>query len=500
MQVAVIGTGYVGLVVGACLAESGNDVVCADVDADKIEALRRGRVPIYEPGLEPLVQRNIEEGRLRFTTDVGEAVRSGDVIFIAVGTPPGEDGSADLQHVLQAANAIAEHANGEKIVVTKSTVPVGTVATVRQVIGARSQHRVHVCSNPEFLKEGAAVEDFMKPDRVVVGVDSEFARQKLAELYEPFVRTGNPILFMDTASAEITKYAANAMLATRISFMNMIARLCGEVGADVDLVRKGIGTDERIGPAFLFPGCGYGGSCFPKDVQALIRTLDSYGVDAGILQAVERINSGQKQWLLDMVEERFGPRLDGRSFGIWGLSFKPGTDDMREAPSLVVIQGLLERGATVRAHDPQALIAARRHFADRVQYCERNYDAVAGADALLILTEWQPYRRPDFPRMKDLMRSPVIFDGRNLFDPTRLREHGFEYVSVGRLKAAPLVAAVADETPGRRDAETPRRRDAETPGCRDAETPGCRDAVVPVAGVGRRSQRTIAPVAATKVT
>jgi UDPglucose 6-dehydrogenase len=443
MHVAVIGTGYVGLVVGACLAETGNDVICADIDEGKIARLNAGEVPIYEPGLEPLVRRNLEEGRLRFTTDVGFAVRESEIIFIAVGTPPDEDGSADLQHVLRAAEAIGRNMNGEKVVVTKSTVPVGAAARVRAEIEKYTKHPVHVCSNPEFLKEGAAVDDFMKPDRVVVGVDSEYARKVLEELYAPFVRTGKPMLFMSIASAEITKYAANAMLATRISFMNMVARLCAEVGADVDEVRRGIGTDSRIGPAFLFAGCGYGGSCFPKDIRALVRTLDEYGVDGAILEAVERVNESQKRLLLDVVDERFGKQLGGRTFAVWGLSFKPETDDMREAPSLVVVEGLLERGARVQVHDPQAMEVARRHFGDRVVYCDHNYDALAGADALLIVTEWKPYRRPDFQKMRGLMRQPIILDGRNLFEPERMRELGFEYVSIGRPRVVPLQAIAA---------------------------------------------------------
>ena len=445
MHVGVIGTGYVGLVVGACLAETGNDVICADIDEEKIARLSEGEIPIYEPGLEPLVRRNLEEGRLRFTTDVGEAVRRSEVIFIAVGTPEGEDGSADLRHVLSVAETIGRNMNGEKIVITKSTVPVGTAKRVRAVIEEHTSHPVHVCSNPEFLKEGAAVEDFMKPDRVVIGVESEYAKRVLTELYEPFVRTGKPILFMDIASAEITKYAANAMLATRISFMNMIARLCAEVGADVDLVRRGIGTDERIGPSFLFAGIGYGGSCFPKDVKALIRTMQDYGVDAGILEAVEAVNARQKRLLLEAVEERYGEHLEGRTFGVWGLSFKPETDDMREAASLVVVRGLVERGAVVRVHDPEALRAARRHFADlegRVVYCTGNYEAAEGVDALLILTEWKPYRRPDLERLRALMKEPVIFDGRNLFEPARMAEAGFEYTSIGRKKAVPAAAGV----------------------------------------------------------
>src|SRR5688572_3222587 len=342
MHVGVIGTGYVGLVVGAGLAEVGNDVICVDIDDKKIARLKRGEIPIFEPGLEELVKRNLEDGRLAFTTDIADAVKASTVIFIAVGTPPGEDGSADLQHVLAVAKGIGRAMNGEKVVVTKSTVPVGTAARVRAMINEHTEHPVHVCSNPEFLKEGAAVNDFMKPDRVVVGVDSEHARTVLGDLYAPFVRTGNPVLFMDVPSAEITKYAANAMLATRISFMNMVSRLCDAVGADVNLVRQGIGSDERIGPSFLFAGAGYGGSCFPKDVKALIRTLDDFGIDAGILEAVEHINDGQKQLLLEMVDAHYPEGLRGRRVGVWGLSFKPDTDDMREAPSLVVVQGLLD--------------------------------------------------------------------------------------------------------------------------------------------------------------
>ena len=436
MRVAVIGTGYVGLVVGAGLADSGNDVVCADIDYDKIGRLDAGEIPIYEPGLAPLVERNLEDGRLRFSTDVAGAVRESDVIFIAVGTPPGEDGSADLQHVLDVAGIIGRNMNGEKVVITKSTVPVGTAARVRAVIEQHTSVPVHVCSNPEFLKEGAAVDDFMKPDRVVVGVDSAHARAVLEQLYAPFVRTGNPVIFMDIASAEITKYAANAMLAVRISFMNMIAGLCDRVGADVTLVRKGIGTDARIGPAFLFAGCGYGGSCFPKDVQALIRTLKQHGVDPGVLEAAERINGGQKQLLLERVHEHYGADLRGLTFGVWGLSFKPETDDMREAPSVVVINGLLAAGAAVQAHDPEALEAARRVFGDRIVYASTNYDAIEGADALIIVTEWKQYRTPDFARMRSRMRQAVILDGRNIFDPAVVARAGFEYRGVGRSSPA----------------------------------------------------------------
>ncbi len=444
MHVGVVGTGYVGLVLGACLAETGNDVICADIDARKIADLKNGKIPIYEPGLEPLVERNLEDGRLEFTTDVGDAVRRSQIIFIAVGTPPDEDGSADLQHVLSVAEMIGRNMDSEKVVITKSTVPVGTAARVRAAIARHTSLPFHVCSNPEFLKEGAAVEDFMKPDRVVIGTDSVAAENILRQLYEPFTRTGKPILFMDIASAEITKYAANAMLATRISFMNMIGRLCGEVGADIDMVRRGIGTDSRIGSAFLFPGCGYGGSCFPKDVKALIRTLQETGVDASILESVERVNEQQKELLLREVEARFGSDLSGMTFGVWGMSFKPETDDMREAPSLVVVEGLLRQGAKVRAHDPEALAIAREHFGDRIIYCESNYEAVQGADALIIITEWRPYRQPDFERIRKQLRQPVIFDGRNLFEPGRMKELGFEYVSVGR----PAVAATMSDAKG----------------------------------------------------
>jgi UDPglucose 6-dehydrogenase len=456
MHITVVGTGYVGLVVGACLAETGNDVVCADIDAGKISRLNAGEIPIYEPGLEALVARNLAEGRLVFTTDVDGAVRAGEVIFIAVGTPPGEDGSADLQHVLAVAETIGRNMpqdGPEKIVITKSTVPVGTAQKVHEAIRRHTARPFHVCSNPEFLKEGAAVQDFMKPDRVVVGVESEYAREKLGELYSPFVRTGNPILFMDIASAEITKYAANAMLATRISFMNTIAGLCEAVGADVSQVRQGIGTDERIGPGFLFAGIGYGGSCFPKDVKALIHTLKSTGVDPVILEGVEKVNAEQKQLLLERVVERYGEDLSGYTFAVWGLSFKPETDDMREAPSLTVVRGLVERGATLRAHDPEARHEAERHFSDlleggKLTLCEHNYDCLEGADALLVLTEWAPYRRPDFTRIRRLLREPVVFDGRNLWGPEKMKELGFHYASIGRPAVAPLTAVASQAAAG----------------------------------------------------
>jgi UDPglucose 6-dehydrogenase len=432
MKVAVIGSGYVGLVLGACLAESGNDVVSADIDEAKVARLNAGEVPIYEPGLEPLIARNLAAGRLTYTTDVPEAVRKSDIIFIAVGTPPGEDGSADLQHVLAVARTIGQSMQGEKIVITKSTVPVGTAELVRAEVEAHTGFNVHVCSNPEFLKEGAAVDDFMKPDRVVLGVDSDFAAEALRDLYEPFVRGGAPILIMDVPSAEITKYAANAMLATRISFMNAIAQLCERTGADINAVRKGVGSDARIGHAFLYPGAGYGGSCFPKDVKALVRTMTDLGADASILQAVEDVNARQKMVLLNRLVARLGEDLTGKTVAVWGLAFKPNTDDMREAPSLVTIEGLLERGARVVAHDPVAMDETRRHLGDRIAYADSNYTALDGADALVVHTEWQPYRRPDFARMKKAMKAPLIFDGRNLWDPADMSELGFEYSCIGR--------------------------------------------------------------------
>ena len=432
MKVAVVGTGYVGLVVGACLAETGNDVICADVDAGKIKNLKSNKLPIYEPGLEPIVVRNQREGRLIFTTDVGNAVERAEVVFIAVGTPPDEDGSADLQHVLAVATTIGEHMNAPKVVVTKSTVPVGTAEKVRAQIAGKTTTPFHVCSNPEFLKEGAAVEDFMKPDRVVVGVDSTDAAAVLEELYAPFVRTGNPLIFMDIPSAEMTKYAANAILATRISFMNQIAQLCESVGADVTQVRRGIGSDRRIGPAFLFPGPGYGGSCFPKDVQALIHTAEERKVPLDILKAVEAANERQKRLLFEKLERHFDGQVKGRAIAVWGLAFKAETDDVRASPALVLIEALLAAGATVRAHDPAARETARRHLGDRVSYADHAFDALTGADGLAIVTEWLEYRNPDFPRMKQLMRRPLIVDGRNLYDPARLAKLGFTYDSIGR--------------------------------------------------------------------
>ena len=432
MRITVIGTGYVGLVVGACLAETGNDVIGADTDSAKIDKLRQNVLPIYEPGLDDYVERNQAHGRLTFTTDIPKAIGAAEVIFIAVGTPPDEDGSADLRHVLAVAEQIGRHAAREVVVVTKSTVPVGTAAKVEEVIGQHARWPFHVCSNPEFLKEGAAVEDFMRPDRVVLGATSDHARSVLAELYAPFVRTGKPILFMDIASAELTKYAANAMLAARISFMNEIANLCERVGANVDLVRKGIGSDSRIGAAFLFPGPGYGGSCFPKDVKALVRTSRTCGAPMGVLEAVESANDRQKRRLFEKLRQALGDSLTGARIAVWGLSFKPQTDDMRESPALTLIDQLLDAGASVVAHDPVAIPEAQRRIGDRIQFAETNYAALDGADALVIVTDWNEYRHPDLKRIKAALKRPIVVDGRNLYDPAKMRALGFAYFSIGR--------------------------------------------------------------------
>jgi len=432
VKIAVIGTGYVGLVVGACLSENGNDVTCADVDQRKIDGLKQNVLPIYEPGLESLVERNQQHGRLHFTTDVGAAVSNAEVVFIAVGTPPDEDGSADLRHVLNVAETIGEHMTRELVVVTKSTVPVGTAAKVATAVSKRARHPFHMCSNPEFLKEGAALDDFMKPDRVVLGVDSDHARSVMAELYAPFVRTGKPIIFMDIPSAEMTKYAANAMLATRISFMNEIANLCEKVGANVDLVRKGIGSDARIGPSFLFPGPGYGGSCFPKDVKALVRTAGEAGSRLSVLEAVEDANDRQKHRLFEKLQCALGDEISGAHIAVWGLAFKPQTDDMREAPALTLVDDVLAAGASVTAHDPAALHEAKRRLGDRIRFAESNYDALNAADALVVVTDWNEYRHPDFARIKAALRRPIIIDGRNLYDVTKMQSLGFTYFSFGR--------------------------------------------------------------------
>ncbi|HLV27377.1 MAG TPA: UDP-glucose/GDP-mannose dehydrogenase family protein [Gemmatimonadales bacterium] len=433
MNVTVIGTGYVGLVAGACLAETGNDVICADLDEGKIERLKKNEIPIYEPGLDRMVEENQAAGRLQFTTDVADAASNAQVVFIAVGTPPDEDGSADLKYVLAATENIGKSLRREAVVVTKSTVPVGTARKVEAVLARHATVPYHVCSNPEFLKEGSAVDDFLYPDRVVVGCESDFARSAMAELYAPFVRTGKPILYMDIASAEMTKYAANAMLATRISFMNEIANLCEKVGANVELVRRGMGSDPRIGASFLFPGPGYGGSCFPKDVQALVRAAAERDVNLQVLEAVESVNDQQKRRLFEKLHTAMNGDLRGKRIAVWGLAFKPNTDDMREAPALVLIDQLLEAGAEVVAHDPVAMTEARRRIGDRIEYAESNYAAIEGADALVVVTEWNQYRNPDFERIQKDMRGRIVIDGRNLYDPSKLQRMGFTYDCFGRL-------------------------------------------------------------------
>jgi UDPglucose 6-dehydrogenase len=431
MKLSVVGTGYVGLVAGTCFAESGNDVICVDIDAGKIAALNQGKIPIYEPGLEEMIRRNVADRRLRFTTDIRSAVRAAEIVFIAVGTPQGRNGRANLEYVHATARSIAQAMNGRKIIVTKSTVPVGTSDKLRAIIKAATKHPFAVISNPEFMKEGAAVEDFMKPDRVVLGGDDFKAIEKLKELYEPFVRTGNPIVVMDARSAEMCKYAANAMLATKISFINEVARLCEKMGADVGEVRRAISMDRRIGPHFIFPGAGYGGSCFPKDVRAMIGMAGN-GVEMSLLRAVERVNERQKRLLVDKVIGVFGAKLKGLTFAVWGLAFKPRTDDMREAPAITVINALLKAGAKVQAFDPEAMEEAKRIFGTRIEYAKQNYDALNGAAALLILTEWNEFRRPDFSRMKQLLKRPLIFDGRNIYDPADLKKIGFKYFPIGR--------------------------------------------------------------------
>ncbi len=432
MKIAVVGTGYVGLVLGACLAESGNDVTCVDKDTAKVAMLRRGKVPIYEPGLEELVKRNKSEGRLIFTTELPKAVRGAEVVFIAVGTPQGEDGSADLRHVMNVARDIAKAMNGYKVIVNKSTVPVGTAEKVREVVRRETTHPFSVVSNPEFLKQGAAVDDFMKPDRVVIGAEDPRAAEIMVKLHQPFTRTGSPIMVMDCPSAELSKYASNAILATKISFMNEIANVCDLFGADVDRVRQAVGSDKRIGSSFLFPGVGYGGSCFPKDVKAIIKFASDRKYKFKILNAVEDVNETQKHRLLDHVDKHFKKSLKGRTIAVWGLAFKPRTDDMREAPAMTIINGLLARGARVRAFDPEAKQVAKRIFKNKIHYARNAYDALKGADALLVVTEWNEFREPDFAKMKRLLTHPVIFDGRNIYDPQQIRGLGFTYTSIGR--------------------------------------------------------------------
>jgi len=431
MKIAIVGTGYVGLVAGACFAENGNDVTCVDKDESKIRLLRRGRMPIYEPGLEEMVARNTAEKRLVFTTLLSRAVRQSSIVFIAVGTPQGEDGSADLQHVLAVARDIARAMNGYKVIVDKSTVPVGTAARVRDIIRRETTHPFSVVSNPEFLKQGAAIEDFLKPDRVVIGAEDPRAAEIMRELYAPFTRTGAPIMVMDCASAELSKYAANAILATRISFMNEIANVCEAFGANVDEVRKAMGSDRRIGSSFLFAGVGYGGSCFPKDVKAVVKFAADKGYEFAILKAVEGVNSKQKSRLVSRMQAHFGD-LSGKTIALWGLAFKPRTDDMREAPAITIIERLLEHGVRVQAYDPEAMKVARGIFGSKIHLVEKSYDALKGADALAVVTEWNEFREPDFPRMRKLMRSPIVFDGRNIYNPEQMRAQGFTYYSIGR--------------------------------------------------------------------
>jgi UDPglucose 6-dehydrogenase len=432
MKIAVVGTGYVGLVVGACLAESGNDVICVDKDEAKVKALRRGKIPIFEPGLEELVRRNKTEGRLTFTTVLGKAVKASQIIFIAVGTPQGEDGSADLQHVLAVARDVGRAMDGYRVIVNKSTVPVGTADKVRDIIRRETNHPFTVVSNPEFLKQGAAVDDFMKPDRVVIGADDARGADLMVALHKPFTRTGARIMVMDCASAELSKYASNALLATKISFMNEIANVCDRFGADVDQVRQAVGADKRIGPSFLFPGVGYGGSCFPKDVTALVRFSADKDYDFKILKAVETVNQLQKRVLVSKISRHFGGKLKGKTIAVWGLAFKPKTDDMREAPAIPIIEALLAKGARVQAFDPEAMRVARGLFGSKITYAPRSYDALKGADALAVVTEWHEFREPDFARMRKLLKAPVVFDGRNIYEKDQMKAQGFTYYSIGR--------------------------------------------------------------------
>lgn len=432
MKIAVIGTGYVGLVTGTCFAETGNKVTCVDIDVNKVNKLSNGQITIYEPGLEKIFLRNLKEGRLKFTTNLAEGVEDAQIIFLALPTPPGADGSADLKYVLGVASDLGKILKEYKVIVDKSTVPVGTAEKVHNAVAANYKGEFDVVSNPEFLREGVAVDDFMKPDRVVIGTNSERARKLMGELYAPFVRQGNPIIFMDEKSAELTKYAANSFLATKISFMNEIAQLCEKLGADVDMVRRGIGSDERIGKRFLFPGIGYGGSCFPKDVQALIKSADEVSYDFKILKAVEVVNEKQKLHLMPKIEAYFKNDLKGKHFALWGLAFKPNTDDIREAPALYLIEALTKAGATVTAFDPEAMPNVQAQIGDKVVYAKDQYSALEGADALIIATEWSEFRTPEFEQLDAKLKHKVIFDGRNVFDTDKIRSLGYHYESIGR--------------------------------------------------------------------
>lgn len=433
MRITVIGTGYVGLVAGACLADMGNDVICVDNNDEKLKKLEQGIIPIYEPGLEELVKSNVLENRLNFTSDIDMAVKKSEVCFIAVGTPQDEDGSADLHYVLGVAEEIAKAMNGYKVIVDKSTVPVGTAEKVTEIIRKHTDYDFDVVSNPEFLKQGNAVDDFLMPDRVVIGSNSEKATAIMQDIYSPFFRTGNRVIVMDVKSAEMTKYASNSFLATKISFMNEIAQLCEKVGANAEMVRVGMSTDSRIGNKFLFPGLGYGGSCFPKDVKALIKTGADNGIDMNIIKSADETNKQQRQLFINKIIARFGEDLTGKTFAVWGLAFKPKTDDMREAPAITIINDLLNRGAKVQAYDPKAMNSAKYHFQDRITYAKSSYEALHNADALLLLTEWNEFRRPDMDRIKELLKTPIIFDGRNQYNMERTVQRGFEYVCVGKI-------------------------------------------------------------------
>lgn len=437
MKISVIGTGYVGLVTGTCLSETGVEVHCIDIDPAKIKMLREGKTPIYEPGLEPMIRRNMEKGRLFFTTDLSEGIRGAKVVFIAVGTPPGEDGSADLQHVLDVARQIGKHMDSPTVVVTKSTVPVGTAEAVRKTIAETLKERkatvpFYIASNPEFLKEGNAVQDFLKPDRIIIGVDAEESEMILRKLYKPFLLNQHPIYFMDIPSAEMTKYAANAMLATKISFINDIANLCELVGADVEMVRRGIGSDPRIGNKFIYPGTGYGGSCFPKDVKALIRTAEEKGYELEVLKAVDHVNEKQKSVLFHKITKHFSSDIKGRTFGIWGLAFKPMTDDIREAPSLTLINLILNKGGKIKAYDPASMMHVKKLLGNKIEYAKEPYEALVDADALVLVTEWPEFRNPNFQVIAKLLKQKIIFDGRNIYDPHDLEEMGYIYYGIGR--------------------------------------------------------------------
>jgi UDPglucose 6-dehydrogenase len=432
MKLTVVGTGYVGLVAGTCLAEMGNDVICVDNNPDKIEQLLKGISPIYEPGLEELIKANITEGRLNFTTDLDYAVKNSVICFIAVGTPQGEDGSCDLQYVKKVAEEIAKSMNGYKVIVNKSTVPVGTADKVKEIVSSITEYDFDVVSNPEFLKQGAAVDDFLKPDRVIIGSNSPKATELMQEVYSPFLRTGNPIIIIDVKSAEMTKYAANSFLATKISFINEIANICEIVGADIEQVRIGMSTDKRIGSQFLFPGLGYGGSCFPKDVKALIKIAQENGFTSSILNSADEVNKKQRILFTDKILNYFGDNVKGKTFAMWGLAFKPKTDDLREAPSISIIEKLLEKGAIIKAYDPKAMNETKKILGDKIIYTKNSYEALEGAEALILVTEWNEFRRPDFDRIKSMLKTPVIFDGRNQYEAKRMKERGFDYFSIGK--------------------------------------------------------------------